>query len=86
VKFGSLLRRSISPGRGQPILLAAQEATFRSNLIGGCRETGIFRQSTRSHKFYLNSTEITITTPPLTTILDRLIREGITLYSDSVII
>jgi hypothetical protein len=64
-------------------------------LIGGCREIGIFRQGMRSHKhrshpfsshrFILyNFTEITITTPPLTRILDRLIGGGISLYSDVV--
>ncbi len=38
----------------------------------------------RNHRFYYNFTEITITTPPLTRILDRLIGGGINLYSDSV--
>jgi hypothetical protein len=37
-----------------------------------------------THRFYYNFTEITITTPPLTRILDRLIGGGISLYSDGV--
>jgi hypothetical protein len=37
-----------------------------------------------SHRFYYNLTEITITTPPLTRILDRLIGGGISLYGDGV--
>jgi hypothetical protein len=37
-----------------------------------------------SHRFYYNFTEITITTPPLTRILDRLIGGGINLCGDGV--
>jgi hypothetical protein len=64
-------------------------ATFCFNLIGGCQETGTIRQDTRSHKrrshkFYYNFTEVTITIPPLIRILGRLIQGGINLYSDGV--
>jgi hypothetical protein len=64
-------------------------------LLGRCREAGFSgRSATRSHKrrshtfsshrFYYNFTEITITTPPLTRILDRLIGGGISLCSNGV--
>jgi len=59
------------------------EASFA--LLGGCREAGFFGKSSmrshkcRSHTFSSNRykfTDITIATPPLTRIVDRLIREG----------
>jgi hypothetical protein len=63
-------------------------------LLGGCREAGFSGKISRSHKrrshtfsshrFYYNFTEITITTPSLTRILDRLIRGGIILCGDVV--
>jgi hypothetical protein len=55
--------------------------------------SGIFRQATHSHKVtatrlaaidLYNLTEITITTPPLTRILNRLIRGGTILCDDVV--
>jgi len=62
--------------------------------FGGCREAEISGKISRSHKrrshtfsshrFYYNFAEITITTPPLTGILDRLIRGGISPYSDGI--
>ena len=54
---------------------------------------GIFRQGTHSHKVtatrlaardFYNFTEITMTTPPLTRIIDRLIGGGIILCDDIV--
>ena len=70
-------------------------ATFCSREgFGGCREAEFSGKISRSHKrrsytfsshrFYYNFTEITIITPPLTRILNRLIRGGISLYSDSI--
>jgi hypothetical protein len=50
-------------------------------LLGGCREAGFSGTSVAatfsSHRFYYNFAEITIITPPLTRILDRLIGKGI---------
>ena len=59
-------------------------------LVGGCRETGIFRQAPLlpSHRYYsiktINFIEITITTTPLTRVLACLIRGGISLCGDVV--
>ena len=70
--------------------LAAHRATFRSSLIGVCRETQGTRSHKRrshtfsSHKFIKDLTEVTITTPSLTRVLNRLIGGGISLCGDSV--
>jgi hypothetical protein len=63
-------------------------------VFGGCREAEFYGKISRSHKrrshtfsshrFYYNFTEITITTPPLTRILDRLIGRGISLCGDCI--
>ena len=57
--------------------------------FGGYREAEFYGKISRSHKrrshrFYYNFTEITITTPPLTRILDRLIGGGISPRGDVV--
>ena len=49
-------------------------------LLGGCRSSHTFS----SHRFYYNFTEITITTPRLTSVLDSLIGGGISLCCDGV--
>ena len=65
------------------IVLAAHRPLFA--IIGRCRDAGIFRQgrtatSVAATDFITyNFTEITITTPLLTRILDRLIGGGIIL-------
>ena len=69
-------------------------------LVGGCRETGIFRHDPpllshklridkfSSHKYYsikiINFTEITVTTTRLTRVLARLIGGGISPCGDVV--
>jgi len=56
--------------------------------FGGCREAEFSGKILRSHKrrshrSYYNFTEITITTPPLARILDRLIGRGINPCSEA---
>jgi hypothetical protein len=74
-------------------LLAAHRATFCSNRrMSGNRnfparyaQPNVAATRLAATDFIIyNFTEITITTPPLTRILDRLIRGGISLYSDGV--